>query len=281
MIIAINYADENFVKAQRFNTKSAYKKGKVDKVIEYSPDDIDNDFYTKNKKILREKRGGGYWLWKPYFIMKTLENSNDGDYIFYCDSGAYYIDKVKYLIDDLEKSNQSIMAFELPLIEKQWTKAELLKKMHCDYDEFKESNQAIGGYILIKVNDESKEFFRQYLKLCCNFDLINDEYIESDQLDSFIDHRHDQSIFSLLCKKYNLELFRDPSQYGVRPWEYMGSGREFNVKTYNNSNYPQIIVSQRTANLKSFIIKEFIKNKLTKLGFWNERIYTKKNNIEL
>lgn len=37
---------------RKYNTKTAYKKGKVDKVVEYSPRDIDNDFYQDNKVIL-------------------------------------------------------------------------------------------------------------------------------------------------------------------------------------------------------------------------------------
>ena len=28
-------------------------------------------------KVFNEKRGGGYWLWKPYIIHKTLNNMNN------------------------------------------------------------------------------------------------------------------------------------------------------------------------------------------------------------
>ena len=45
MIIAINYADEKFVKQQKLNTYTAYEKGKVDIVFEYSPEDIEDCFY--------------------------------------------------------------------------------------------------------------------------------------------------------------------------------------------------------------------------------------------
>ena len=41
MIVAINYADEKYKAAQKYNTNTAYKKGRVNKVIEYSPSDID------------------------------------------------------------------------------------------------------------------------------------------------------------------------------------------------------------------------------------------------
>ena len=73
MIVAINYADLKFKKAQKFNKATAIHKGKVDEVVSYSPQDIDTLFHDKNSSILKQKRGNGYWLWKPYFIERTLE----------------------------------------------------------------------------------------------------------------------------------------------------------------------------------------------------------------
>lgn len=278
MIIAINYADNNFRKAQKLNTKTAYKKGKVDKVIEYSPVDIDKEFHEENKDILSQKRGGGYWLWKPYFILKTMNNMKDGDYLIYCDSGAAYINKVQYLIDSLNKTNQDIMGFELPLIEKQWTQKSTLLELGCDYDYYKETNQILATYILIKVSDNSKNFMNQYLSNCKKKRLLIDNYDGEDKC--FIQHRHDQSIFSLLYKKNKLESFRDPSQYGIRPWEYYNKGRIFRINKKTNSTYPQIIVSFRKASGVMFIIKDKFKYVLTKLRILNEKQFIKKNIIK-
>lgn len=279
MIIAINYADENFKSAQKINTNTAYKNGKVDKVIEYSPKDIDTIFYENHKNILSKKRGGGYWLWKPYIINKTIDKMNEGDYLFYCDSGVAYINKLQYLIDCLEKSKQDIMAFELPLIEEQWTQQETFKIMNCDRSIYKKSNQLLATYILIKVNNNSKQFIREYLKLCQNEKNLVDNIPQTNT--RCIQHRHDQSIFSLLCKKYNIKPFRDPSQYGIRPWEYLANGREYNPKKYKNSTYPQILVSFRKENGKKYVIKDKLKYILTKIGILNKNQFIKKNNITL
>lgn len=278
MIIAINYSDENFREAQKLNTMTAYSKGKVDKVIEYSPEDIEAEFYNKHKKIFSSSRGGGYWLWKPYIILKTMKDMNEGDYLLYCDSGTAYINNVQYLVDDLEKSQQDIMIFELPLIEKQWTKDKTFKLMECDIEEFRNSNQILATYILIKVNDNSKEIMSEFLELCTNDKILIDNY---DKETDLIEHRHDQSIFSLLCKKKNLKTFRDPSQYGIRPWEYMANKRLYNFKKYTNSHYPQIFVSFRKENGKNYVRKDKIKYLLTILGILNKEQFIKKNNITL
>jgi hypothetical protein len=50
----------------------------------------------------------------------------------------------------------------------------------------------------------------------------------------FKDHRHDQSILSLLVKKYNIEIFRDPTQWG-------NSEKEL----FKNSSYDQLFFHHR------------------------------------
>jgi hypothetical protein len=55
MIIAINYADKSFEKAQRLNLETAKKWG-ADRTIAYTPADIDEDFKNRNKNILSQKK---------------------------------------------------------------------------------------------------------------------------------------------------------------------------------------------------------------------------------
>lgn len=282
MIVAINYADEKFKTAQSYNTQSAYKIGKVDKVIEYSPKDLDKNFYKDNIEILEKKRGGGYWLWKPYIILNAMKEMNEGDYLFYCDSGAMYINKVQLLVDYLEKSKQSIMPFELPLIEKQWTQKTTFKLLKCNSNRYKDTNQILATYMLIKVNKESVKFIQEYLKYCRNKDiLIDNELDENEDEDyQFIAHRHDQSIFSLLCKKYNYKTFRDPSQYGIRPWEYLANNRLYRENKHIDCKYPQIIVSFRKENPKKYRKKDKIKYLLTKFKILNRKQFIKRNKIK-
>jgi hypothetical protein len=118
----LNFADNNFRKSQIYNSYTAIKFGNFDKVFEFSPKDIDVNFKNKYSKIFSYKRGYGLWLWKPYFILKTLKELNDGDYLFYCDSGAYFLNDIDYLIRLSIDNNQSIIGFDLPLIERQFTK---------------------------------------------------------------------------------------------------------------------------------------------------------------
>ena len=214
----INFADSIFKKEQIFSLKKAKSKGNFDFVCGYSPADIDTNFYSQNNNILNQKRGRGFWLWKPYFILKKLKEMQLGDYLFYSDAGVFFTKPIDILIEEIERSDQDIMGFELPLIESQWTKEELFNSMQCTEKTFRETNQIIGGFQLIKKTTFSLEFYNEYLEYACNEINLTDKYDNKIlQNTDFIDHRHDQSIFSLLYKKNKLRPFKDPTQFGKYP----------------------------------------------------------------
>lgn len=286
MIIAINFADQNFEKQRQYNTRTAYSKGKVDKVIEYSPKDIDANFAKENANILAYKRGAGLWLWKPYFILKTLQLMNDGDYLFYCDSGAYYINKVKHLITALERSMQPIMGFELPMLERQFTKGETFHNMSYKN---RDNNQLLGSYLLLKKSEESIDFVKEWLNFSSNEENISPKIFSNiPNSDDFIIHREDQSILSILYHQSKYVPFREPTQFSKRVWEHKwipayttwSKPWIFNSKEYKNSPYPQILVHIRSQNPYKARIKEFIKNFMFKIGLYDEKQHSKIHKID-
>jgi len=262
MKIAINFSDENFNKTRRLNSNTAKWFGGFDEVLEFSPEDIDLNFYEANKSILSQKRGGGYWLWKPYFIDQVLERYDDGDYFFYCDSGAFYINKIDYLIRTLESNKQEIMLFESPLIERQWTNEYLLNSINCKHESFQYSNQIVSGYILIKKSEKSVAFFKKYLELCTNENYLTD--VKTTKNEIAFDHRHDQSILSLLAKANNITPYKDPSDYGKFPFRYFANNRLFRINEYDD-NYPVIVLSNRKENPYVYLLKYIIRSLLNKI----------------
>lgn len=279
MIYVVNYSDHNFEKSRKFSTKTAYRIGKADLVLEYGPKDIDCDFFEKNKNIFSYKRGAGLWLWKPYIIKKALSKINKGDYLFYSDAGTIYVNRIQYLVDSMEKNNQNIMLFETPLLAKQFTKKETFYLMdYLVYD----ANQILATYLLVKKNDVSESFISQWLKYCCDERILSPQYFvpQIKEFDDFIAHREDQSVLSILARKHNLPVFRDPSDYGIRPWQFAAKDRIYAPKKYPNSNYPKIILSNRRENPIIYFYKERIKTILNKLGLYTQGWYFKKHGVK-
>ena len=256
MILAINYADPKYRKTQQFNSATAVHKGKVDKVVSYSPRDMDCIFAEKNRKILKQNRGNGYWLWKPYFIRKALKGLQENDYLVYLDSGAFYIRDVKYLIEQMEKDSQYIMAFEVPFKECWYTKRDVFVYMDCDEAQYTETNQRMATMILIKKTDVAVRFVEEWLYLCQQEDIITDapNHLGSHNYRGFIDNRHDQSIFSVLSKKYGINAYRDPSQYGRFP-DIFWKNNTVNLSGCAG-DYPQIMAKHTNIEVSKKIFFE-------------------------
>jgi hypothetical protein len=72
----------------------AKSSGWFDTIIAYSPKDLDNEFTKKFKNILNQSRIGGYGIWRPY-IIKKLNEINDGDFLIYLDAGCTITKKRK------------------------------------------------------------------------------------------------------------------------------------------------------------------------------------------
>ncbi len=248
MKVLINYANMKYQKAQSFNTWTGKHIAKFDKIIEYTPKDIDPEFRLKNSAIFSIDRGDGLWLWKPYIIKKTLDDLEYGDILFYCDSGAFFIRKINKLIESMGEND--IWLSGLPLIEKQYTKMETVKLMDSVKSEYINSNQVSGTIIIIRKSEFSANFIDEWLKYCSDIRIlsghVNTPGIVNDI--KFIQHREDQSILSLLSKKYNISRHKDPSQYGKLPEKYKGEGRIFKIENFQD-RYPVCLIHHRTADV--------------------------------
>ena len=265
MIAAVTFSTEKFKDERKLNVKSAYKKGKADLVFEFTQDDIDENFKKKNHKILSYSRGAGLWLWKPYIINKALSLIEDGDYLMYSEAASVFINPIKFLVDALEFSGQDVMVYDLPLVSEQWTKRETFIRLKCENKGFETKNQISASFILLKKSPFSVKLITEYLNICCDEVAISSIQFNPNIKNSeiFLAHREDQSIFSLLCMKYMLKTFRDPSQFGLRPWEYILTGEViYQPVKYENSFYPVILLHTRKKINLTFLIKELIKRVL-------------------
>ncbi|MCM1108882.1 MAG: hypothetical protein NC388_07490 [Clostridium sp.] len=85
--------------------------------------------------------------------MKAMDEINDGEYLFYCDSGAVFISDTHRLIPDLDASGKDMMVFEQPLLARAFTKRETYHLLGCsDYKEYRRAvaNKRLALYMDIR-----------------------------------------------------------------------------------------------------------------------------------
>lgn len=243
MNIFITYSDEKYAPARHFCAKMARWIGRFDKVIEYSPDDLDEDFKREQAKTLAVKRGAGLWVWKSYVLLKTLnEVAQDGDVVFYADAGTFFIRDFKHI---LKTMNQDVWVSNIPLAEKQYTKREVFVKMCCEGTEYEDTPQCQGGFVGVKKSQEGVAFVEEWLRFACDYNLLSSEHNpEYPEADYFVAHREDQSILSLLVKKYGYTAHLDPTQYASFP-EKLNRPYNLHVENEQQKEYPVVILLHR------------------------------------
>ncbi len=192
-------------------------------IIVFDKEKIDNDFRDKNARILIERRGGGYWLWKPYIINETMKRINDGDLLFYLDSKYYFMENFTELYAK-HIENKDILIWKNKPNEpvwkmRNWCKMSVLEKFGLRDRVFNEDLvDSWAGAIFLRKSDLSSRFINEWLQMCCVYEDITDERSNIPNSKEFREHRHDQSLLSVLVYKYNigLEYFEKKIMQNVR-----------------------------------------------------------------
>ena len=241
MIHFITYSNDLYSETRDFCALMALRKGKVDTSTAYRPQDIDLNFWNDNKEILELKAGNGLWLWKPYFLYKTLEEVETGDIVIYCDAGSFFFRSCMSIIEAMD---DDIWVSNIPLIEKQFTKPELLEMMGCIDPAYTETNQVQANFIAIRKTERGLKFAKEWLDWCLKETALTRDtiYLENPPGYQFWGHRSDQSVLSLLSKKWKLKIHQDPSQFGRVPEKYYAAGRLFEKPANSGEYHPCIIL---------------------------------------
>jgi hypothetical protein len=224
-IYFITYGDAEYSISKKHLIGLAEYSDYFDECISFGPNDIDANYYNKFERILSEKRGGGYWLWKYYFINKLIKEINENDLIIYCDAGASFNYKAKKrlyeyieLINDSNFGNLRIEC-EPHFIEKEWTSSQIFNYFNIDENSnLANSVQLEGGHMIFKKTEHTSDYLHEFKKIM-DFDqfLITDKYNKIDQKSYFIENRHDQSIFSVISKKFGCEFIKNETEFKERP----------------------------------------------------------------
>lgn len=190
-----------------------------------------SDLDEKTKKFIRvtstdkKKTKGynhGYFVWKPHIIKKTLDKIPDESVLLYMDLGCvlnakgketlyeyinychkHYCIGFQYRLPSksiLKKKNYKSQKY----YEYNYTKMQVfnyfdISKNHEDYN----SEVIWAGAFLLKKNKTTINFIDSWIK-ASTIELLKTEY-KNKKNPELIQSSHDQSIFSILFKKFNFK----------------------------------------------------------------------------
>lgn len=235
-----SFADKKFSQSLKRLACQIKKISFFDKVRLFDENDLEDEFKNEFKDHLTDgSRGYGYWVWKPYIIGKALEKMEDGDTLLYIDAGCHINHSGKKRLEKyyelLQESETGMLAFQLPrhrltfgfwgerviqknyYLERNWAKGDLLDYFKVRQNKaVSDTPQILPGVIFIKKCKSSALILNEWLAVFRHdFRLVDDSPSRAANLEGFIQHRHDLSAFSILCKLHNVDVLPSNEIEGV------------------------------------------------------------------
>jgi hypothetical protein len=264
MAVVLTNLSNRLFEESRLRLNASARKFGIETIRSCDFEDLHaTEFYRDNKSVLDLPRGMGYWLWKPYIIREALNAAVDGDIIVYADSGLEMIAPLDPLFDICRNGNPILLFGNGDFPNSTWTKRDCFILTDCDTEEYWKAPQCDASICLFRREEASLQFVETWLRYCCDPRIITDRPNTCGRRDlpDFVEHRHDQSILSLMAAKNRISLFRIPTQFGnhYKTWPFRIAGeincvnqarREqvsyYATIPYYNSPYFQLLDHHRT-----------------------------------
>ena len=137
----------------------------------------------------------------------------DNDILLYTDTGStipnepYTVDKLREYIDSVNQSDKGVLVFKNPHIENAWTNGNVFRHFGVfDDPSVYNTRQFSGGRLhVIKKCDHSIKLYKLWWKTAVENPFLFSDHPSPNNFPGFIENRHDQSVFSILCKVHGVE----------------------------------------------------------------------------
>lgn len=195
-----------------------------DRVVIMNERDLDPVFRARYHQRLRhDVRGFGYWVWKPQVLRQVMATCKEGDVVHYADIGCHLNSvgraRMEEYLSLADGAPTGVLAFSLHLPtghearrwhghppdnlrERFWTKRYLLDHLDVRHQtHIVDSPQMISGTFLLRCGAPTRSLIDVWASVWeQDFALVDDTRSPGGEAPEFIQHRHDQSVFSILCK---------------------------------------------------------------------------------
>lgn len=218
--IFITYGDTGYEAAKEKIVLDAIGTGEFDEIYSYGRDDLSDELLASD--VIKVKRGGGLWSWKPDIILSTFERAEDGDIIVYCDAGCSISPSKEWKAYWKKLENHDIVVQRLYQRTDKWTRKEILDMFRPNGETWRRSYQYLATVTILKVSEFARNFISEWRNLMISHPrLAMDVTLEELPLQhsSFIENRHDQAIFSSLVYKFLAEPVTKDKIY--TQWEHI------------------------------------------------------------
>lgn len=196
--VFVSYGNAPYYKSLERIGKEAKELHIFDEIILYK--DTDLPTHLLNHELLKHKRGGGYWFWKPFVVQQVLQKLNEDDILFYCDAGCILFPHKEWSEYFKILKRKDAIFFTYGAKMGQWCRKNLLDHF-CNLQTLKSCFQVQGTLMFLRK--PAQPIINRWYDLMHNhpefvIDVTKEEL--NTESKNFKEHRHDQAI--LTCVAY-------------------------------------------------------------------------------
>lgn len=164
----VSYADGHpvFFKNQNAQAMSAINNG-VDTLCMYKRRDMDADFLEKNKSYLEDPRGAGLWIWKAYFLLKTMKSAPENSVLIYADSPVVFKKPITPLLEDMQKTDVLLLSDGTPRKHithmHEIVSKDMIESYVDDAESFLKTPNVWACFLMVKNNERARAFVEKWL----------------------------------------------------------------------------------------------------------------------
>lgn len=205
-VVWVNYiSDPSWRDAQIRNSAWALEWG-ADAVYEYNYDMLPASFKAAHQDLFRYRRGGGYWIWKPFIVNHALTHSG-ARLVVYCDSGSQVLQTKNEIEAGVRNVGFTCVRLDRPGYDNAyWTKRDAFLELNADTKEFHEMKQCTCTFFAVQTASvKVRSMLREWQQLMeTRHHLVDDSPSEAPELAVFREHRHSQSILTILIRQHGI-----------------------------------------------------------------------------
>lgn len=216
----ITYGDSRFASAKGRIIREAQATGEFDRVVSYGPEDVSEDL--RREPIFAERRGGGYWTWKPDIIFTEMKDMQDDDILVYADAGCELVPGREWGRYWRILKTKELVAQRIYQTNVQWTRQTIVKTFSENPCGWLRCCQFMATVVMLRKTQMTIRLVDEWRSLMVSRpelvrDVMPDE--RAGESPEFIENRHDQALLSALLYR---ELGRGDSRRRIHvQWEHV------------------------------------------------------------
>lgn len=159
---------------------------------------------SESIRVINEPSFG--WMFKPAAIAAALSTMSDGDLLMWMDSNDILVGDPSALFSYVNSYWPGIYCHEhghTDFPNKEWTHRDMFVRMKCDEEKYWNARQVQVDFMVFRKCPFVTAFVSEWLSYASDYSTMIGEG-KYENLPEFKDHRHEQSIFTLLKVKYGI-----------------------------------------------------------------------------